>query len=202
MVWLTKQSRHFPLCWKELRLRPPDLHSLSTCLLQTRPSSKLCRTANIALVPANQRLQFLRDAAVTSLDGLSAKQLAERCAALSWARDSAQNSIDPDTWPTLLSPALSAYLRGLYVLPPHKGNQPAPSPFAAWPTSSPSTPPRMGRQILKRIPRTASTPAAPTAMATDNHCPNHNHPSRPRLSPARPTAVNPLHLPTPASASG
>ena len=26
----------------------------------------------------------------------------------------------------------------------------------------------MGRQILKRIPRTASTPAAPTAMATDN----------------------------------
>ena len=88
---------------------------------------QLCRAANIALVPANQRLPVLRDAAITSLDGLSAKQLAERCAALSWARDSTQNSVDPDTWPTLLTPALAAYLQGLYVLPPHKGNQPAPS---------------------------------------------------------------------------
>ena len=69
---------------------------------------QLCRTANIAPVPANQRLQFLRDAAVTSLDGLSAKQLAERCASPSWARDSIQNSVDPDTWRALLSPALSA----------------------------------------------------------------------------------------------
>ena len=65
---------------------------------------QLCRTANIDPVPPNQRLQFLRDAAVTSIDGLSAKQLAERCAALSWARDSTQNSVDPDTWPTLLTP--------------------------------------------------------------------------------------------------
>ena len=88
---------------------------------------QLCRVANIAPVPANQRLQVLRDAAITSLDGLSAKQLTERCAALSWARDSIQNSVDPDTWPALLSPALSAYLQGLYVLPPHKGTQPAPS---------------------------------------------------------------------------
>ena len=88
---------------------------------------QLCRTANIAPVPPNQRLQFLRDSAVTSIDGLSAKQLAERCAALSWARDSLQNSVDPDTWPTLLTPALDAYLHGLYVLPPHKGAQPAPS---------------------------------------------------------------------------
>jgi hypothetical protein len=88
---------------------------------------QLCRTANIDPVPPNQRLQFLRDAAVTSIDGLSAKQLAERCAALSWARDSLQNSVDPDTWPTLLTPALAAYLQGLYVLPPHKGNRPAPS---------------------------------------------------------------------------
>ena len=88
---------------------------------------QLCRVANITTVPANQRLQVLQDAAITSLDGLSAKQLAERCAALSWARDSLQNSVDPDTWPALLSPALSAYLQGLYVLPPHKGTQPAPS---------------------------------------------------------------------------
>ncbi len=51
----------------------------------------------------------------------------ERCASLSWARDSLQNSVNPDTWPTLLTPALSAYLQGLYTILPHKGAQPAPS---------------------------------------------------------------------------
>jgi hypothetical protein len=88
---------------------------------------QLCRTNNIAAVPANQRLQFLRDAATLASEGLSAKSLTERCAALSWARDSLQNSVDPDTWPTLLTPALSAYLQGLYTIPPHKGALPAPS---------------------------------------------------------------------------
>ena len=53
--------------------------------------------------------------------------LAERCAALAWARDSLQNDVDPETWSTLLTPALLAYLQGLYVLPPHKGTAPPPS---------------------------------------------------------------------------
>ena len=90
---------------------------------------QICRAGNIPPVPANQRLQFLQDAAISSIHDLTAKQLAERCAALSWARESIQNAVDPDTWPAVLSPALSAYLQGLYVLPPHKGNQPAPSPL-------------------------------------------------------------------------
>ena len=88
---------------------------------------QLCRTNNIAVVPANQRLQFLRDAATLTSDGLSAKSLTERCAALSWARDSLQNSVDPDTWPTLLTPALYPYLQGLYTIPPYKGAPPTPS---------------------------------------------------------------------------
>jgi hypothetical protein len=88
---------------------------------------QLCRTNNITTVPANQRLRFLRDTATLMSEGLSAKSLAERCAALSWARDSLQNFVDPDTWPTLLTPALSAYLQGLYTIPPHKGAPPVPS---------------------------------------------------------------------------
>ena len=88
---------------------------------------QLCRTNNIAAVSANQRLQFLRDAATLASEGLSAKSLTERCAALSWARDSLQNSVDPDTWPTLLTPALYAYLQGLYTIPPYKGAPPTPS---------------------------------------------------------------------------
>ena len=136
---------------------------------------QLCRNANIAPVPPNQRLQFLRDSAVTSTDGLSAKQLAERCAALSWARDSLQNSVDPDTWPTLLTPALDAYLQGLYILPPHKGARPAPS---------------LPRRLADIIAQ----------YTTDNHSPRHNRP--PRLPPARPTAAHPPRPPTPASASG
>ena len=88
---------------------------------------QLCRANNIAAVPANQRLQFLRDAATLASEGLSAKSLTERCAALSWARDSLQNSTDPDTWPTLLTPALYAYLQGLYTVPPYKGAPPTPS---------------------------------------------------------------------------
>ena len=88
---------------------------------------QLCRTNNIAAVSANQRLQFLRDAATLASEGLSAKSLTERCAALSWARDSLQNSVDPDTWPTLLAPALYAYLQGLYTVPPYKGAPPTPS---------------------------------------------------------------------------
>jgi hypothetical protein len=88
---------------------------------------QLCRTNNIAAVSANQRLQFLRDAATLASEGLSAKSLTERCAALSWARDSLQNSVDPDTWPTLLPPALYAYLQGLYTVPPYKGAPPTPS---------------------------------------------------------------------------
>ena len=88
---------------------------------------QLCRTNNIAAVSANQRLQFLRDAATLASEGLSAKSLTERCAALSWARDSLQNSVDPDTWPTLLTPALYAYLQGLYTVPPYKGAPPTPS---------------------------------------------------------------------------
>jgi hypothetical protein len=88
---------------------------------------QLCRTNNIAAVPANQRLQFLRDAATLASEGLSAKSLAERCAALSLARDSLQNSVDPDTWPTILTPALYPYLQGLYTIPPYKGAPPTPS---------------------------------------------------------------------------
>ena len=88
---------------------------------------QLCRTNNIAAVPANQRLRFIRDAATLMSKGLPAKCLAKRCAALSWARDYLQNSLDPNTWPTLLTPALSAYLQGMYTIPPHKGARPAPS---------------------------------------------------------------------------
>ena len=88
---------------------------------------QLCRTNNIAAVSANQRLQFLRDAATLASEGLTAKSLTERCAALSWARDSLQNSVDPDTWPTLLTPALYSYLHGLYTVPPYKGAPPTPS---------------------------------------------------------------------------
>ena len=88
---------------------------------------QLCRTAKIPVIAPAQRLQFLQDAGVTGSDGLASKPLAERCAALQWARDSLLSAVDPDTWPTLLPPALLVLLQGLYVLPPHKGSAPPPS---------------------------------------------------------------------------
>ena len=88
---------------------------------------QLCRSAKIAPTAPAQRLQFLKDAGIPAPEGLGAKPLAERCAALAWARDSLQNDVDPETWSTLLTPALLQYLQGLYVLPPHKGTAPPPS---------------------------------------------------------------------------
>ena len=88
---------------------------------------QLCRSAKIAATAPAQRLQFLKDAGIPAPEALGAKLLAERCAALAWARDSLQNDVDPETWSTLLTPALLTYLQGLYVLPPHKGTAPPPS---------------------------------------------------------------------------
>ena len=110
---------------------------------------QLCRTNNIAAVPANQRLQFLRDAATLASEGLSAKSLTERCAALSWARDSLQNSVDPDTWPTLLTPALYAYLQGLYTIPPYKGAPPKRSQRRPTLHNPSSRPPRPLQPFLR-----------------------------------------------------
>ncbi len=79
--------------------------------------------------PRPNDLKFLHDAGVPASDGLASKILAERCAAPQWARDSLLGAVDPDTWLTLLTPALLAILQGLYALPPHKGSAPAASIF-------------------------------------------------------------------------
>ena len=160
---------------------------------------QLCRTNNIVAVPANQRQQFLRDAATLQSEGLPAKSLAERCAALSWARDSLQNSVDPDTWPTLLTPALSAYLQGLYTILQHKEAQPAPSNLrrlvdiitlyspddSAANAANPPQPPQAGINIV----RPTATPLPRHNLATP--LPRHNLPRKPRARsaavPAHPT---------------
>ena len=162
---------------------------------------QLCSVGNIPSVPANQRLQVLQDAAITSLSGLSAKQLTERCAALSWARDSIQNSVDPDTWPALLSPALSAYLQGLYLLPPHKGTQPAPSLHRRLAEVIALYTLEDGAANPPPNPPAASTSAVPTAIGAGRP----DHPNRrpiPHLLPVELAAALLHSLLSPGSASG
>jgi hypothetical protein len=88
---------------------------------------QICRSAKITTVVAAQRLSFLRDAGLPTSDQTSAKILAERCAAIAWARDSLANSEDPDSWSTALPAAQLAHLQSLHVLPPYRGAAPLPS---------------------------------------------------------------------------
>jgi hypothetical protein len=121
---------------------------------------QLCRPTKITATPPAQRLQFLHDASIATTENLGAKLLAERCAAraLAWTRDSLQNDVDPESWPTLLTPALLASLQGLYVLPQHKGAAPAPSNLRGLAdiliTYTPAPRPRPPRLLSPRRSRT------------------------------------------------
>ena len=110
--WTT--FRLLPLPWRTLQHQPSGAHITRVTTSLVLDDAATSTTYFRPTLPheqhrglsANQRLQFPRDAATLASEGLSAKSLTERCAALPWARDSLQNSADPDTWPTLLTPAL------------------------------------------------------------------------------------------------
>ena len=88
--------------------------------------AKLCHSDRIVLPTPASRLAFLADAAVSASD-LPARQVAEQCAALAWARSSLAAETNPASWQTTLPADLYAVLTSLYVLPPHWGAAPAPS---------------------------------------------------------------------------
>jgi hypothetical protein len=90
--------------------------------------TKLCASAKISLPPSAQRVQFLLDAGIPA-DSVNStanlKELAERAAALSWARASLAADTDPDSWTTSLSANLLPVLASPYHLLPHRGPSPA-----------------------------------------------------------------------------
>jgi len=78
-------------------------------------SNKLCRAAHVDLPPALARVQLLSDAGIIAAT-IPANKIAERCAALLWARDSIAKDEDPDSWPTTLPISLMTVLMSLYAL--------------------------------------------------------------------------------------
>ena len=78
--------------------------------------AKLCHNDRIVLPTLASRLVFLADAAVSAAD-LPARQVAERCAALAWARSSLAAETNPASWQTTLPADLYAALSSLYVPP-------------------------------------------------------------------------------------
>jgi hypothetical protein len=78
-------------------------------------SNKLCRAAHVDLPPALARVQLLSDAGIIAAT-IPANKIAERCAALPWARDSIAKDEDPDSWPTMLPISLMTVLMSLYAL--------------------------------------------------------------------------------------
>ena len=163
---------------------------------------QVCRTAKIPATASAQRLQFLHDAGIAASDGLSSKLLAERCAALTWARDSFHNDVNPDSWPTLLNPALLASLQGLYVLPPHKG---------AAPQAAPSSLRRLANIIITYTPNDPAAAAPQPPPQPDQSdglnvtrpdsvmAKLHPFPAPSHLSPRPPRTAAPSLCPTSAS---
>ena len=86
---------------------------------------KLCNEAKIAVPATAARHSFLSDAGILA-STIPASKFPEKCAALSWARDSIGKQVDPVTWSTSLSDSMQQTLLSLYALPPYKGAAPAP----------------------------------------------------------------------------
>ena len=130
--------------------------------------NKLCRDAHVDIPPASARAQLLSDAGINAAT-IPANKIAERCAALLWARDSIAKDEDPDSWPTSLPISLMAVLMSLYALPPHKGHGPPPSdairladiialynPNVAGVVNDPPPPPPDGINIARPDPPAAA----------------------------------------------
>ena len=56
----------------------------------------------------------------------------ERFATLAWARHAVANSIDPSSWPSMLSTTFFANLSTLYIIPPARTNAPSGDTYLHW----------------------------------------------------------------------
>ncbi len=87
----------------------------------------VCANANLPLPTSKSRQQaFLKDSGAVMSTSISAAEVKERAASLVWLRHAVANNIPPNTWPSLLAPALLTDVRGIYPIPPAKaGADPA-----------------------------------------------------------------------------
>ena len=153
----------------------------------------MCKAAKIALPAAGARPTFLTDAG--AIPSVAIARDAERCAALAWARDSLNNNVDPESWPTTLDAALTNTLMSLYALPPYKGPLPIPSnarrladviilymPGAAPPDNAPPPPQPDGININRGAgapPMPVQGPPPPPANAGGTGAPHGSADSSP-----------------------
>ncbi len=81
----------------------------------------VCANASLPLPSSKTRQQnFLKDSGVIMPASSSISEIKEQAASLVWVRHAVANNIPPDTWPSLLAPALLTDVCGLYPIPPAK----------------------------------------------------------------------------------